>query len=271
MASIQVLDRAFRILELVAKDPDAPHRVGDIARELGIKQTTCTNIIGSLVRHGYLEPVLNRRGYLLGPTTHALTRNRPYKRELIDAAHPHMVRLVREVNETCLLAVLKYTSKVVLCHVEKDSALQVRTEFIERQNPYESATGRLLIAALNDREVASLVREMGYPGDRWDGIGEELALRSACAGIRSAGHCIGKKPGDALVGVAFPVFQGGAAQAALGLYLLESEFGSAHRKHIMAEMKVTAERISEELARAEALGASDRAGWKQERGEEHGA
>jgi DNA-binding IclR family transcriptional regulator len=263
MAGIQVLDRAFRLLEVVAKDPDVPHHVGDLARALGIKQTTCTNIVRSLVRHGYLEPVLNRRGYLLGPTAHALTRNRPYKGTLIDAAHPHMVKLVREVNETCLLGVLKYTSKVVLCHVEKDSALQVRTDFIERQNPYVTATGRLLIAALNDREVASLVRETGYPADMWDGIRDERALRKACAGIRKAGHCVGKRPGDHLVGVAFPVFQGGVAQAALGLYLLESEFSGAHRKQIMEEMKATAERITEELARTEPDGAPRLAGWTQ--------
>jgi IclR family transcriptional regulator, acetate operon repressor len=212
-----------------------------------VKATTCANIVRSLVEHGYLESVGPRRGYCLGPKPFHLTRNAPYRKDLIDAARPHMQELVEGINETCLLSVLRANRRYVLFHVVHDSPLQIRTEFIREEDPCETPTGRLLIAHLSVAERDRFVDAAGFPGSRWNDIESREELEIACDGILRAGYCV-KDPdqGESLAGVAFPV-RHAEDLAALGVFLLSDRFKGKHKKGILASMRQTSQRIAESL------------------------
>ena len=248
MAKIQVLDRAFHILDIIAREPDKPHFISELAREIGINNTTCTNIVTALASHGYLESLLKRRGYVLGPAPYVLTQKGSYKKVLIDIAYPQLKRLVADVNETCLLSTIRYINKLVLCEVRKDSPVQVLTDHLGRQDPFEVATGRVFIAFMGGRALTRLVKELGYPGDRWDGIDNEKKLQVACRTIRDDGYCIKKNPEMRYNSIAFPVFCDEKIEAAIGVFLQESAFTDSHRDHILKEMRITSENISRELS-----------------------
>ena len=218
---IQVLDRAFSILNTVSREPRREHSISELAGTLGIRNTTCANIVRSLVDSGYLVSEGPRRGYRLGPKPFHLTRNAPYRQDLVDAAAPHIQELVKEVNETCLLSVLRANSRYVLFHVMRDSELQIRTEFIKDEDAYEVATGRLMIAYMSDTARDRFVTQVGLPGARWYGVEARVDLEKACAQIRKLGCCASEpQGGDRLGGIAVPVGRDGNL-AALGLYLLE--------------------------------------------------
>lgn len=245
---IQVLDRAFTILEIVSSDPERDWPVGELAQRLGINQTTCTNIVRSLYELGYLESTEGRRGYRLGPMAYNLTRNGPYKRQLVDAARPAVEALVRRIRETALVSVLRRTKKVVLFQVDRDDAYQLQRDFVERQPPFSTATGRLLVAYLSDRELEALVASEGPPGALWDGIENVAELRSACEAIREAGLCEAPAVNGGLMGVGVPIFRASDCVASLGVFMPLDRYSDDHREEVLEHMKRTAAEISEQIS-----------------------
>ncbi len=241
---IQVLERAFNILRLVSANSEKPVRVSDLARKLGINQTTCTNIVQALVRNGYLETAAGSRSYILGPEPFRLTRANSYLHKLIDIAQPHMQHLVEEVDETCLLARLSRWKKVILCKVDRDSPFRLRLDYMEEQDPYTTATGRLLIAHLNPRERARMAKAQGLPSGRWDGISSVEELEEACAKLRTM-DCYSYGPcGSELIGIAAGICSNGIIAAALGVFLPVSRFTGKHKKRILNLVIQTAKKIS---------------------------
>ena len=52
---IQVIHRAFDILEYLSQDPKREFSLGEIAAYTGLNSGTCANIMKTLVRRNYVE------------------------------------------------------------------------------------------------------------------------------------------------------------------------------------------------------------------------
>ena len=63
---IQVVNRAFDILELVALKGDNDVGLGEIADTLGLNHGTCANILKTMIYREYIEKTSSRGGYRLG-------------------------------------------------------------------------------------------------------------------------------------------------------------------------------------------------------------
>ena len=72
---IQVLNRAFDILEMCAKNAEKVYSLSEIADQLQLNRTTCANIVKTLVTRNYLEQTGYRRGYRLGSKVFHLAGN----------------------------------------------------------------------------------------------------------------------------------------------------------------------------------------------------
>ena len=72
--SIQVLERAFLILEEIAKSPNTAHTVSQLSGKTGLKVPTVSKIVRTMNSLGYLEFAGRRCGYLLGHKTVELSR-----------------------------------------------------------------------------------------------------------------------------------------------------------------------------------------------------
>lgn len=240
---IQVLDRAFTIIEQVALAPRREHSLSELAATLGIRASTCANIVRSLVDSGYLESSGPRRGYRLGPVPYLLARRAPYAADLTDAAKGEMEALCKELNETCVLSVLRGIRRHVLLHVRHDSPLQIRQDVLLLEDPYRSPSGRLLVALLPVHERDRLVKRLGPPGDAWPEADTRSALERTCASIRQQGCCLYvPDDGDALAGVACPVVHADG-YAALGVFLPRYRFKAKHKRKILMSLRDTSDYI----------------------------
>lgn len=67
---IQVINRAFDILEFVATDPTRPKSLTEVAEAAGLNQGTCANIMKTMVNRRYLDQVVPRKDivWVLEPT-----------------------------------------------------------------------------------------------------------------------------------------------------------------------------------------------------------
>ena len=244
---IQVLHKAFDILESLAADADRPRGLGQIAGELGLNQATCANILKTLVRRGYAEQVAPKKGYLLGPMSYSLAGSRPYRRDLLKAAEPLMAELAKEVRETVLLVALHQGKRFILCEARGDQDLQVRSDIISSDDVYETATGRLLLAHLSPEKLRTFVTMRGLPGAVWPEARRRTGLTRALEGIREHGKVVDVSKAQ-VAAAAFPIRDGETIVAALGLYLPRFRFKGAHRKRVLAGLEDTATRINRQLS-----------------------
>ena len=245
---IKVLHKVFDILEFLAETPERPRALTEIAGRLGQHPATCANILKTMVSRHYVEQIAPKKGYLLGPVLFQISRQAPYRKDLIAAAEPLMAELAKTINETVILVTLRLGRRFILSQINGQQQIQVGPRALIEDRIYETATGRLLLAYLPEHELEKLVTEHGLPGNQWPEAGNPAAFKKALADIRKTGR-VYHAPNDEVVGLAFPVCNHrNEVTAALGLFLPRFRFKGAHKTAIMKEMSATAAAISEHLS-----------------------
>ena len=243
---VQVLIKAFDILELVAQRNGQSITLTEIANELELNQATAANINKTLVHKGYLEHIGKKKGYRLGPAAYRLTNDVPYGQDLVNAAREAMEKLTTKLNESCLLGVLRNYKRYILHVVNSEQEIQVKMR--SERNVYETASGRLLLAYLSEKELERFIQHNGLPDPAlWEEASSMEKLLEALAQIKNEGMAMTFMGNRHVRGFAVPIVVNGAVVAGLSVFLPEYRCIPAHQKDIVQALKESAERISEKL------------------------
>jgi len=242
---LQVLARTFQVLELVAAEPERDFPLGEIARALTLHPATCSHIVKSLAEGGYLEQDAPGKGYRLGPKPYALTRGGAYRKDLVARVRPALEQLAADLAESVEFSVLRGTRRVMITHVDGCGAVRVREGVVRDDNPWATASGRLLAAQLPPAARERLIASAGLPGDAWPGVLSRRALEQSLDAIAAEGRGEICKGGE-VVGVAYAVRQGpdGPVAGALGLHLPSYRYEGNHKKRIHAALAFAAAQLS---------------------------
>ncbi len=240
---IRVLHKAFDMLELLAAEPAHRKKLNEIAPHLHINASTCANILKTMVSRNYVDQVTPRTGYALGPMVYQLARQGAYRGDLTGAAEPLMAALARKVNETVLLVTLRAGRRFIVAQIDGRQTIQVDRNLFFQDTTYQTATGRMILAHLNERELNSFIAKEGLPGARWPEASSAASLKRELKTIRQKGFTCYRNTED-VMGVAYPIFEKDKVIAALGLFLPAFRYKSAHKAAILKEMAATSAAIS---------------------------
>lgn len=240
---IQVINRALKILEFVAERKERSCSLTEIAESQGLNQPTCANILKTLVDANYLEHLGRKKGYKLGPMVYQLTGDRSYNQNLLQVAQPEMENLTKKLNETCILGIIRNQKRFILHMVNSDQDLQVRSK--SERDIYETASGRLLLAFLAEKERDALISSIGLPKLAvWTGIRNRKQLDDAFEKIRKDGLAMTLSSSH-IVGLAVPIEKNGVVVASLSVYLPESRYNrKGNSKAVTDELVGTGNRIN---------------------------
>lgn len=242
---IQVVNRAFDILELVGKERNKLYTLNEISSHLNLNKATCANIIKTMVNRGYIEQHGRMTGYRLGPMSYLLTGNYYHKQELIAAASEPMAQLTGKLNEGCILAVLKNGERVILHEVKSTHELQVVNS--REKEVYRTSTGRMILACMDKNELDNFVKKNGLPSkDFWPEASDKDKLIQQLQKIKSRGICL-QESKNHVVGLAIPIFINNKVIASLGAYLPLSRYKSDFQDLIINELRKTGEKINKKL------------------------
>jgi len=238
---IQVLNRAFDILEFLSRNIDKEHSLSEIADPLNLNHGTCANIIKTMVNRGYVD---KNKGYVLGRQSYYLTNNFSNEAELVKCAVTPMKNLSEILNESCVLSVLKNNSRRTLHKETVVRELQANPK--DEINAYQTATGKLLLAYLDPADRNTYIKTYGLPGDMWKEIDCERALIDELQRINKAGFVIHYDEIN-IAGVAMPIFNKEQVIASLGVYLPANRFTKATKEQIIENLAKTAKTISDRI------------------------
>lgn len=154
------LQKTFDILEYVVLQNGRPVTPSDAAENLKINLVTCTRIMGELTGRGYLVQISRKTGYIPGPMIPSLmTRHNVYEQIAVAAQNP-IAELSAQLNRQVNIAVLHKERRIMLCYHLTDPDMKPWDRFTFTDH-WNTATGRLLIAALDDNEAKKMIRSCG--------------------------------------------------------------------------------------------------------------
>ena len=186
VASVQSVDRALTILEMLARIGEAG--VTEIAAHLGVHKSTAFRLLATLESHRLVEQEGDRGRYRLGVGNLRLAGATTARLDLVTEARPVCRQLAADTGETVNITVRSETSALYLDQVAGSSALQSHNWVGQHIPLHATSNGKVLLSELRDSDLKSAVRELPRFTDRT--VTSRSQLRAELAKAREAGYAV---------------------------------------------------------------------------------
>lgn len=153
--SVQSIDRAFDIIELLSHEPRSVPMT-EIGRRLNLHKSTVHRLLSSLRERGYVEKEVQTNNYKLGIGFVELASLYLNSLELKTEANPFLHQLSKATAQTAFLAIMDGAEIVYIDKVETFNSLRRYTIIGKRLPIHATSLGKAMLSGLNDREIEEL-------------------------------------------------------------------------------------------------------------------
>jgi IclR family acetate operon transcriptional repressor len=158
---VLVLHKALDILENI-KDRPVGVKLSDLARSVDMPKATVYRILTTLESRGFLDRGEDG-GYRMARKLFDLQQRHPIEQILNRVAPPIMDDLAKLCRETVNLGILDGGEVVVINTVESPQTIRMSSKVGNRRCLHTTAIGKVLLAALPEKEMLRLIRLKGLP------------------------------------------------------------------------------------------------------------
>nr|WP_294898748.1 IclR family transcriptional regulator C-terminal domain-containing protein [uncultured Pedobacter sp.] len=239
---IQVINRSIDILEYVAEEINRPKLMGNIAQDLNLNTSTCANIIKTLVSRGLLKRAEDEKGYLIGTRLIEISNGSLGFSDLIDSANHLFADKSKTIDENCLIAVLKDDKRQIIFNRPSAQLIQATTP--TEKTAYDSSTGRLLIAFLEEKDLQLYLKKYGLPNkNTWSQATSRIGFFEEIKKIRAQGYALIEDTVQ-VVGVATPIYKNEKVIASFSIYLPSFRFNEKVKAAMIAKASELSQLLS---------------------------
>jgi IclR family transcriptional regulator, pca regulon regulatory protein len=146
---LEALARGLRVLETFNQDRKRL-TLSDISKLVDLPRASVRRTLHTLVQLGYAE--VDDRLFRLTPRVLMLARAYLLSNAVSDILQPALERLSKEVDESCSAAVLDGEDIMMIAHASPKRVIPVSAQIGYRLPAAATALGRVLLAALDERE-----------------------------------------------------------------------------------------------------------------------
>ena len=156
--SVQSLDRAFDILELLAREQQ-PMSLVDISRALDLHKSTVYRLLSSLKDRGYIEKSASNNLYRLGLGFIELSSLFLNKVEIKTEAGPYLQQLSQDLGRTVYLAIMQDNEVAYVDKYEQFNSLRKYSVIGQRKPLYSTSLGKALLFDRTEHEIRDLLSD----------------------------------------------------------------------------------------------------------------
>ena len=245
----QAVDRALAALTCFS-DAEPRLRVSDIARRLGLTQSTVSRLLATMEAQGFLERDPRGGTYQLGPTLITLAGIALNQSEIRRQAVAELSEIAARLGLAANLAVLRDDAIFYLATVEGPRAPKAFTMLGKRNPLHCTGMGKALLAHLPEAEREAVLARLAYTRFTPFTIGSAEELRSALEAVCRRGYAMECE--ELAFGrgcVAAPIRDaGGSVVAAMSISGPLSALDLEHRvTELAGEVIEAADRVSHKL------------------------
>ncbi|HEX9763272.1 MAG TPA: IclR family transcriptional regulator C-terminal domain-containing protein, partial [Acidimicrobiia bacterium] len=151
---IQSLERGLAVIDSFSeKRPE--QSLSEVAQETGLSRATARRALLTLVELGYVQQ--SSRLFSLTPKVLDLAFSFLSSFRVADLAQPSMERLVEEIQESSSMSVLDGPDVVYVARVPTTRIMTISLALGSRLPAYTTSMGRVLLAALPEKELKQYV------------------------------------------------------------------------------------------------------------------
>ena len=185
-ASVQSVDRALTLLEMLARDGEAG--VTELAGELGVHKSTAFRLLATLEAHRMVEQDGDRGRYRLGVGNLRLAGATTARLDLVTEARPVCRQLAADTGETVNITVRSETSALYLDQVAGSSAVQSHNWVGQHIPLHATSNGKVLLSELSDTDIKAAVRTLPRVTDKT--VTSRTKLKAELQQVREAGYAL---------------------------------------------------------------------------------
>lgn len=223
---IQVLERAFHVLELVAQDTDRPHTVGELAEMSGLKVQTLSKIVRTMTVLGYLENTGRKNGYIIGEKLLRLAETYRDPDPLRRLVLPYLKSYAEQIGEYICFSVLRGYYKRIVCKIQaKKANPRFRYTFPAEENPFESLGGICLVSRTSESRQIKFYDRYGAAAS-WGEVSKEEYLRKMKELSREE-FSVSREIRPGCIIICYPVICDGELIGELGSFMPETVYSDA--------------------------------------------
>lgn len=255
---VQSLERGLAVIRSFSSD--APRQtLSDVARRTGLNRATSRRLLLTLVELGYARS----DGKHFELTAKVLDIGYSYisSLDLTDIAQPHLEAFSEAVNESSSIAVLDDTEVVYIARVPTKRIMTVAIGLGSRFPAYQTSTGRVMLAELDDDDVADIFERSDRRGGTDRTVSSIDGLLRRLAEVRRCGWAlVDQELEKGIRSLAVPIRDstGGAVAAVnVSTHAGRTDLAQVHEA-FLPRLLEAAERIGCELARKPSLRAVGR-------------
>lgn len=184
---LEALARGLRVVEAFGRERRWL-TLSDVARLVDLPRASVRRTLYTLVKLGYAE--VDDRLFRLTPRILALAGAYLSSNAISDIVQPALERLSDELGEACSAAVLDGAEVVMIAHASPNRMLAVSAQVGLRLPALSSSLGRVLLAALDDKEVDALVARTKVAKLTPATVTDKAELRRAIMKARADGFAL---------------------------------------------------------------------------------
>lgn len=225
---IRVLSRALEILKIISKHPDGL-TLHEIAHHTHLARSTVQRIVSTLDDANILIPVSPVSGVRLGPELTTLAAS-VKQFDIVATVRPLLVKLSKELTETVDLAVMGNGKAVVVDQILGTHLLAAVQSVGSSLSLHCSASGKALLATLDEEELAKLRKHYRLTPCTPNSIKNWNVLQAELDEVRRTGLAYDRE--EYLLGicsVAVPLRGPGGETAAVSVPIPRERFSGAEK------------------------------------------
>lgn len=158
-SSLQTVDRALMILELLSKEGMT---ATDIQRKLELNKSTVHRLMMTLLNRGFVERNEATGIYQIGLKMVEISSIRLNQVELKTEAYPYLHQLANKLNQSVQLAIYDEGEAVFIEKIEKYMSFHMYCQIGKRIPLYCSAVGKTLLMDKPDTEIVSILKKIEF-------------------------------------------------------------------------------------------------------------
>ena len=244
---VQSLERGLAVIRAFgAEDPELT--LSDVARRTGLTRAAARRFLLTLTDLGYVRS--DGKHFALTPRVLELGYAFLSSLSLPEIAEPHLERLAAQVRESSSVSVLDGDAIVYVGRVPTSRIMRVSINVGTRFPAYATSMGRVLLAGLDDDELAAYLERAEIIPLTARAIATREALEAELLRIREQGWAlVDQELEEGLRSIAAPIHDGGGRVVAAVNVSAHASRASREtvRRELLPPLLETAERIEIDL------------------------
>ncbi|MFH0991701.1 MAG: IclR family transcriptional regulator [bacterium] len=203
--TVPALDRAIRVLELLANAPQGMS-LAQLASQTKVPKSTMFRILYTLHQNSIIIEDSERKMFTLGMKLLEWGNAALSKIDLKTIAHPHLLNLAHETRESFYLAILDHNEVILIDHVDTPEVWKMVTRLGHRSPFHCTATGLVMVSEYTEEELAGLADQQGLKRYTSKTVTSMQKLKKRLEEVRLQGYAVADAEFKAdLCAVAVPI------------------------------------------------------------------